>query len=113
MFRFTFMVPRDIDYTFGTGKISYYAYDATSDMNGSFTDIIVGGFMQSLVADTAGPEIKLYLNDTLFRNGGLTDNNPRLLAIIMDKDGINTTGSGIGHDLTGYLDNDPGQFLCP
>jgi hypothetical protein len=106
-FRFTFIVPRDIDYAFGSGKISYYANDDARDMNGSFSDIIVGGFMQSLVADTAGPEIKLYLNDTLFRSGGLTDSNPRLLAIIMDKDGINTTGSGIGHDLTGYLDNDP------
>jgi hypothetical protein len=56
--------------------------------------------------DTSGPEIKLYLNDTLFRNGGITDKNPRLLAIIEDKGGINTTGSGIGHDLTGYLDGD-------
>ena len=79
----------------------------TEDMNGSFSDIIVGGFMQSLIADNDGPEIKLIYNDTLFRNGGITDNNPRLLAIIKDKDGINTTGSGIGHDLTGYLDNDP------
>lgn len=108
-FRFTFMVPRDIDYTFGSGKISYYANDATSDMNGSYNDIIVGGFMQSLVADTSGPEIKLYLNDTLFRNGGMTDDNPRLLAIISDMNGINTTGSGIGHDLTGYLDKESGN----
>ena len=46
------------------------------------------------------------MNDTLFRNGGITDKNPILLAIMEDKGGINTTGSGIGHDLTGYLDND-------
>ena len=26
-FRFTFIVPRDIDYSFGNGKISYYAND--------------------------------------------------------------------------------------
>ena len=26
-FRFTFIVPRDIDYSFGKGKISYYASD--------------------------------------------------------------------------------------
>jgi len=47
------------------------------------------------------------MNDTLFRDGGITDSNPRLLAIINDQAGINTTGSGIGHDLTGFLDNDP------
>jgi hypothetical protein len=106
-FRFTFIVPRDIDYSFGSGKISYYANDVKEDMNGSFNDIIVGGFSKALITDNEGPEIKLYLNDTLFRNGGITDNNPRLLAIITDKGGINTSGSGIGHDLTGFLDNEP------
>jgi hypothetical protein len=105
-FRFTFIVPRDIDYSFGSGKISYYANDVKEDMNGSFNDIIVGGFSKALITDNEGPEIKLYLNDTLFRNGGITDNNPRLLAIITDKGGINTSGAGIGHDLTGFLDNE-------
>ncbi len=106
-FRFTFIVPRDIDYTFGTGKISYYASDETKDMNGSFSDIIVGGFYGSAITDKDGPSIKLYINDTLFREGGITDRNPKLLAILKDKDGINTTGAGIGHDLTGFLDNKP------
>ena len=106
-FRFTFIVPRDIDYSFGTGKISYYANNDNEDMNGSFNDMIVGGFSETAIFDTAGPDIKLYMNDTLFKNGGITDTNPKLLAIIEDKNGINTTGSGIGHDLTGFLDNDP------
>jgi hypothetical protein len=50
--------------------------------------------------------IKLYLNDTLFRSGGITDSNPVLLVIIEDKGGINTAGTGIGHDLTAFLDTD-------
>jgi|WetSurMetagenome_2_1015567.scaffolds.fasta_scaffold00761_10 hypothetical protein len=104
-FSYSFIVPRDIDYSFGNGKISYYAHNESSDMNGSFEDFIVGGFSDAAVPDTSGPEIKLFINDTLFRNGGITDNNPKLLAIIQDKGGINTTGSGIGHDLTAYLDN--------
>jgi len=104
-FRFDFIVPRDIDYSFGQGKISYYANDDKGDMNGSFSGIIVGGFSKILPNDNEGPEISLFMNDTLFRNGGITDNSPRLLAILSDKGGINTTGSGIGHDLTGYLDN--------
>jgi hypothetical protein len=106
-FKFTFIVPRDIDYSFGTGKISYYANNNKEDMNGSFSNLVVGGFSKTALNDTVGPEIKLYMNDTLFRNGGITDDNPQLLAIIEDKGGINTTGSGIGHDLTGYIDNDP------
>jgi len=108
-FSFTFIVPRDIDYSFGTGKISYYANNNNEDINGSFSNIVVGGFSKTAINDTDGPDIKLYMNDTLFRNGGITDNNPKLLAIIEDKGGINTTGSGIGHDLTGFLDNDPNK----
>ncbi len=106
-FRFSFIVPRDINYTFGPGKISYYASNNQEDMNGSFSNITVGGFSKTMISDTLGPDIKLYMNDTLFRNGGLTDSNPRLLAVINDPDGINTSGSGIGHDLTGFLDNNP------
>lgn len=105
-FSFTFIVPKDIDYSFGNGKISYYANQGEKDLGGVFTNLIVGGFSNSPTSDTTGPVIKLYLNDTLFRDGGITDSNPVLLAIIEDKCGINTTGSGIGHDLTAYLDSD-------
>lgn len=110
-FSFTFMVPRDINYSFGTGKISYYAKDETRDMNGSYSGIIVGGFENTAASDTAGPLIKLYLNDTLFRSGGISCPNPRILAIIEDEGGINTTGAGIGHDITAYLDNDPASAI--
>ncbi len=106
-FSFTFMVPRDINYSFGAGKISYYAEDDSRDMNGFHTGIIVGGFENTVVNDTTGPLIKLYLNDTLFRSGGITCPNPRILAIIEDEGGINTTGAGIGHDITAYLNDDP------
>ncbi len=105
-FKFTFVVPRDIDYTFGQGKISYYANDENRDMNGSYSSLVVGGFSNTENVDTTGPEIKLFLNDTLFRNGGITDLNPKLLAIVEDQGGINISGTGIGHDLTGWLDND-------
>jgi hypothetical protein len=105
-FTFTFIVPKDIDYSFGKGKISYYANDANNDMSGSFTNFLVGGFSNSGIIDTTGPQIKLYLNDTLFKNGGISDKNPVMLAVIEDKGGINTTGNGIGHDLTAYIDDE-------
>jgi hypothetical protein len=105
-FRFTFVVPRDIDYSFGNGKISYYANDDSIDLTGYFSDLIVGGFSDSSISDDEGPDIRLYINDTLFRNGGMTGVNPRLLAFIEDKSGINTAGSAIGHDLGGFLDGD-------
>jgi hypothetical protein len=104
-FSFSFIIPKDINYSFGPGKISYYASDDKEDMNGYYNKVIVGGFASTSLPDTSGPLIKLYMNDTLFRSGGLTDANPKLLAVIEDNGGINTTGAGIGHDITGYLDN--------
>ncbi len=105
-FRFSFVVPRDIDYTYGNGKISYYAYNNEIDLNGSFSEIIAGGFSNTGNSDTMGPVIRLFINDTLFRNGGITDSNPKLFAIIEDNGGINIAGGGIGHDLSCWLDND-------
>jgi len=57
-FSFTFIVPRDINYKYGSGKISYYANDSEQDMNGCFQDITVGGFASTTVTDTEGPEIR-------------------------------------------------------
>ncbi|MFZ2338269.1 MAG: type IX secretion system sortase PorU [Bacteroidales bacterium] len=105
-FRFSFIVPRDIDYSPGQGKIIYYASDGKRDMNGSFTDIVTGGFSNSDHNDSSGPFIRLFLNDTLFRSGGIAGSNPVLLALIEDGGGINTAGNGIGHDITFWLDGD-------
>lgn len=110
-FSFTFIVPRDIDYTYGSGRISYYASDSTRDMTGHFSEIVVGGFADITTVDTTGPSIRLFMNDTLFRNGGITDASPRMLALIEDEGGINTTGSGIGHDLTAWLDGGQTSFV--
>lgn len=105
-FRFSFIVPRDMDYSYGGAKISYYAYSQQNEMQGSFTDITAGGFSNRASTDTKGPSVRLFLNDTLFRNGGISNDSPRLLALIGDESGINTTGAGIGHDLTAWLDGD-------
>jgi hypothetical protein len=51
----------------------------------------------------------LYLNDTLFVSGGISDTRPILLARLRDENGINTVGNGIGHDLTAVIDNDSQQ----
>ncbi|MBK7479079.1 MAG: hypothetical protein IPI69_04620 [Bacteroidales bacterium] len=73
-------------------------------MNGSFTDIVTGGFSKSVISDETGPNIRLFLNDTLFRNGGMAGSNPVLLARIEDTGGINIAGTGIGHNLIFWLD---------
>jgi len=105
-FSFTFIVPLDINYSYGNGAIKYYAFDSISDLNGSFTGITVGGFSETAMDDTEGPEIRLFMNDTLFNEGGVTDNSPVLLALLSDRSGINASGTGIGHDIIAWLDDD-------
>jgi len=104
-FRFSFIVPRDMDYTYGKGKISYYASYGGMELTGNYSEIIAGGFSSTVDIDNEGPSIRLFINDTLFKNGGITDRDPRLFAIIEDKNGINTSGTGIGHDIICRLDN--------
>ncbi|NQY11361.1 MAG: type IX secretion system sortase PorU [Flavobacteriales bacterium] len=103
-FSFKFVIPKDIGYQFGTGKISYYAADGVTDANGSKADFIIGGTNLNAVLDENGPEIELYLNDENFAIGGTTDENPYIVANISDNDGINTVGNGIGHDITAIID---------
>jgi len=105
-FSFTLIVPRDIDFTYGQGKVSYFAVADSKDYSGYNTDLMIGGFSNVISSDTSGPEIRLFLNDTLFRAGGITDNWPVLLALISDDRGINTTGTGLGHDIVCYTDDD-------
>ncbi|MFT6200210.1 MAG: hypothetical protein ACJAQ2_001990, partial [Vicingaceae bacterium] len=103
-FTFTFVVPKDISYSFGKGKISYYAENQQTDANGYSEDVIIGGSNPNLVQDDQGPQMDIYLNDENFVYGGLTDENPRLLLKLEDDQGINTVGSGIGHDIVATVD---------
>ncbi|MBL0103379.1 MAG: hypothetical protein IPP51_06210 [Bacteroidetes bacterium] len=45
------------------------------------------------------------MNDDKFVRGGMTDKNPYIYAVISDSSGVNTVGTGIGHDLTAELDS--------
>jgi hypothetical protein len=104
-FSFTFVVPKDIGYNFGSGKISYYATDGKTDANGFNNSFDIGGSYENSDYDEQGPDILLYINDSQFVDGGITNENPKLLAYIFDEHGINTVGNGIGHDITAILDN--------
>lgn len=104
-FRFSFVVPKDIDYSFGKGKISYYSNTTNSNSYGFDTTVVVGGVDPNGISDDIGPVVDLFMNDQNFANGGLTDASPLFLAEIADENGINTTGNGIGHDIILILDN--------
>lgn len=114
LFTYSFVVPKDINYKYGAGRISYYAGDpsgaglvstgAGADGNGDYRGIVVGGSGGGS-SYTGTPVIQAYLNDEKFVDGGITNQQPVLLLHLQDSLGINITGTGIGHDMTAILDN--------
>ena len=110
-FEFSFMVPKDIRYNYGNGRIVYYAHDgdAREEAIGHFEDFVIGGSSSLITLDTIGPEIDIYLNNSFFQSGGDTHEYPHFYAEIYDENGINTAGAGIGHDLLMVIDNDAKQ----
>ncbi|MEE4215861.1 MAG: type IX secretion system sortase PorU, partial [Bacteroidales bacterium] len=105
-FSLTIFVPRDIDYNYGPGMLRYFASGENSDYLGYYDDMTIGGLANPSISDTTGPVIRLFLNDTLFRDGGISDPNPVLIAHLSDPSSINTAGTGLGHDIVARLDND-------
>lgn len=111
-FKMNFTVPRDISYRFGQGLINYYATDYEIDANGNCDSFIIGGFYDDAFEDQEPPEIRLFIDDTLFVSGGLTGQSPTLLAFVEDESGINTTGAGIGHDIMATLTGPTRTSYC-
>ncbi|MEO1628160.1 MAG: type IX secretion system sortase PorU, partial [Bacteroidota bacterium] len=100
-FAFDFVVPKDIDYNFGLGKISYYAEDGRqNDARGFFENVIIGGASSEKFADDQGPLVEVFMNNEDFIFGGQTDESPTLLVKLSDDNGINVAGNSIGHDLS-------------
>ncbi|MFA6924403.1 MAG: type IX secretion system sortase PorU [Bacteroidales bacterium] len=104
-YKFTFIVPKDISYQYGNGKLSYYANNQYDDAKGYNKNIIVGGSNNNAPPDNSGPNINLFLNNDKFVFGGITNENPILLAFLSDSNGINTVGNGIGHDVVATIDD--------
>jgi hypothetical protein len=110
-FSFTFKVPKDINYQYGNGRLSLYTENGSQDGNGLFTNLVIGGAGNTIDSDNEGPVINPFLNDEKFVNGGVTNEHPVLIVKLADSSGINTAGTGIGHDIVATLDNDNHQFF--
>lgn len=106
--RFTFVVPvpLDISYADGTGLISLYAVndDNTMEANGRFTDFILGSTDTEEHADTIGPEIKIGLYNGNSPAQNVLSDTPTIYATLSDESGINTSNSGVGHDIVAIID---------
>jgi len=110
--RFTmrFVLPKDISYTDGNGLITLYALSADKqrEAHGYSTNFQLGGDVQA-ENDGIGPNIYCYLNTSSFVNGDDVNPTPLFHAELSDKDGINASGGGIGHDLELIIDGEMAQ----
>ncbi|MDG1697359.1 MAG: type IX secretion system sortase PorU [Polaribacter sp.] len=104
-FKFDFIVPKDIKIADGKGKLSFYAENGEIDKAGYF-DVVVGGIDKNAPEDTVGPEIKLFMNDESFIDGGNTNMSPNLIVKLSDVSGINTSITAVDHDIVAVLDGD-------
>lgn len=109
-FSFSFAVPRDINYTDTTGLMNLLAVSNDQQLlaHGVTDKFLIGGTAPS-VNDSVGPSVYAYLNTPSFVNGDQVNTTPYFVAQISDADGLNTSGSGIGHDLELVVDGDPAK----
>ncbi|MDX1420136.1 MAG: type IX secretion system sortase PorU [Rubricoccaceae bacterium] len=107
-FTVRFIVPRDVSYSGLSGRITaYVASDAGVDGVGATEAVTISPTAGPPLDDVAGPELRLFLNDSTFVDGGLVGPEPTLVVRLFDEHGINTVGSGVGHDLLVTFDDDP------
>ena len=106
VFKFDFIVPKDIKIAYGKGKLSFYAENGNIEKAGSNFDVVMGGIDENAPDDTVGPEIQLFMNDESFVDGGNTNSSPNLIAVLSDTSGINTSITAVDHDIIAVLDGD-------
>jgi hypothetical protein len=99
-----FIVPKDISYGNGLGRIVTYFSNGQEDGAGYTTNVRIGGTDSLAPADAKGPSIALFMDSQSFRAGDLVGASPLLIAELADSSGINTSGAGIGHRLEAWLD---------
>jgi len=99
-----FVVPRDISYNTGTGKLIAYFNNASTDGSGYTNRFILNGIDSNAAVDTIGPQISIFMGDRNFRSGDYVSQNTKLLADFFDENGMNLTGT-IGHKIEAIINN--------
>ena len=110
-FSFEFVVPIDVSYDDGTGKISLYFNNDTEDGVGCDINVYPGGTDSSSISDDLSPEVDVFMNHLKFADGQLVGKTPLMIAELYDDNGINTVGSGIGHELVAVLDDNESDVI--
>lgn len=103
----SFIVPKDMGYGGKNGRISAYAVnsDSTIDGSGVLDSIAVAG-TDTTVKDSLGPEVRIaFAQNPKFIDGDTVQPDPDLIVYVSDPTGINLTGE-LGHRITLSIDDD-------
>ena len=105
-FQVEFVVPRNIRYDFGTGKISLYALDTTNyNEASSYSNFIIGGTSENYNNDNSPPKIDIFIDDYNFKSGSSVSKNPLLIVELFDENGLNVTNKNSFQMMSAILDD--------
>ena len=102
-----FILPKDMSFSPETSRMLIFAKSTDETAGGSYTQLRFSGVNPDAINDGEGPQMDLYLNDPSFFNGSLMNSSPTVFVELRDSSGINTTGTGIGHEIIATLDTQP------
>lgn len=104
-FQISFILPKNIAYEFGAGKVGLYAADESKLRDaGGAASFVVGGSEPAPAVDTTPPKVSAFMGDSTFVDGGVVIPNTMLVVKLSDESGINISNYGIGNTLTAVLD---------
>lgn len=103
-----------------SGKMILYAVDENNEEAIGSHPIVVGT-SNSVMTDNTPPSISLFINDTTFINGGISNEDPMLIAKLKDNNGFDISGretrlmtatldDDTTFNVTNYFVNDVGQY---
>ncbi len=99
-----FIVPRDISYNTGNGKLLAYFKNTNTQGSGYTNRFILNGIDTNAVKDTVGPDISVFLGDRNFRSGDIVNQNTKIISDFHDDVGMNLTGT-IGHRIEAIIND--------
>lgn len=101
-FSLSFIVPKNISYAYGQGKMLIYATEESqeSDALGSTLDFTLGGTFVTPASDLIPPQIRIFLNDTLSTITGPYDREVTTIIKLSDESGINISDAVLGQNLS-------------
>lgn len=103
----SFILSKEFDLSVGYGRLTAYAVgDDGRDALGAADDVLVGGFADSDLDDDEGPVISAWVDYPRDADGNVVGDTPYLYAEISDEQGVNTSGQGVGHDISLVIDDD-------